>query len=268
MIALLPLPAAAAPTVTLLEAGAEPRAPLRYALAPGQERRTLQTDADTTITVGGLLPDPPPSHATRRLVLTAALEGERLRLRVVEASSETVPAPPRPPRVPPGALAGSWCEIPVGPTGPTGDAVWHLSAGLPPEAEDALRVASALLVPLPEAAVGPGARWQVHDTVRIGPLALTVDTVWTLQAAGAQGLALTARATATAPEGSAFEEGGLTGTVEALTLSARNAVTLGPGEWLGAREGTSTVQGQVQGRKGILSFHLDLDVAQTQRLTP
>jgi hypothetical protein len=274
----LALPALGAPEVTLLGAGAEPRVPLRYEVAPGStERITVTSIGDTKIEVGGLLPDPPPSRSERTLQLSLAAggtaEAPTLRLSIDAVTAKTEPAPARTPDVPPESLAGSWCEVALDPRGLLADPQWHLTPAVP-EAKRAsvdtlLSAVVSLIVALPAEPVGVGGRWRVRDAVRAGPLALAVETTWTLAAADVSGWTLTGTSSAApAAEGTPFDEGGLRGTIEALALEGSSTVTLPRGALVGSRTAASEIQADIRGTKGILPFRLALEIEQSQHVAP
>ena len=184
-----------APTVRVLDAGAEPRQPLRYAFT--RQHETIRFDMKTTIAMTiGALATPPVTAPTIRMevevdptdvsadgALTATYRATRVDL----LADGTLPAAQRK------TLADSLHGL-IGMTGRfvvTARGITRESTvDVPPTAPqtvidtmDSLRQSMRQLAPaLPEEPVGIGARWEVHSNVRAKAMHLEQTATYTLKA--------------------------------------------------------------------------------------
>jgi hypothetical protein len=173
-------PKAAAPglELALLDDGREPRRPLRYpAEPPDQQRMSLKLKVGMKMEVPGS-PIPPVTLPGLRLIvdLTGKRQQDSARYDFTVADADLVAAD----AAPPGIVAEMRKGLPtlVGASGSIvideRGGVRELELGLPPEvgAElgqfmNAARLAiGQMAVPLPEAPIGVGAKWEVQDTVQ------------------------------------------------------------------------------------------------------
>jgi hypothetical protein len=188
-----PVPTESNSDLRLLDAGAEPRAPLRYRLSAGQhDSLVVELVTELKLAIGDMRPPPvrsPTVYAALDVAVVAAgpqikLEGKVVKLDV-----------PDDPAIAPAvisAVRGDLARL----AGTAWVAVFTdrgqldlLVLPAPPDANtqllttvDRLRDALHLLLPpLPEVPVGPTARWQVRRRAVVGPVQVDERTIYRLE---------------------------------------------------------------------------------------
>lgn len=209
-------------TVTVEDAGAEPRRALRLALAAGAEQRVaVSLGLSMAMTLGGKeIPKAtlPPARLVVKVTVEAvdAQGGARYALEVEDAGFDEV-APDAAgvvARLEAGlaAVKGLRGAGAVSARGLAERAELAAPAGVGPEVAQlvaAFRQALAqLAVPLPEEAVGLGARWRVEQRVDQGGLAVTQTATFTLTSLDDAGLSAEVTVAQAAAPGGAVAGGG------------------------------------------------------------
>jgi hypothetical protein len=189
--------------VTLIDAGAEPRQPLRYQLQAGRsERVQIDSQVQISLAMGGQsmpLTLAPPVRMTLDLASNEVAADGSARISYKLVSLEAVGEGQQVAQMNQ-ALAGfagisGWYRI-----DPRGNVLEGqvdplpadnpAAAGVVNEVEQAMQRMSA---PLPEQAVGPGARWQVTQSIEDNAMKMTQTSEFTLRSRNGQTLELDMR---------------------------------------------------------------------------
>lgn len=189
--------------VTLIDAGAEPRQPLRYQLQAGRsERVQIDSQVQISLAMGGQsmpLTLAPPVRMTLDLASNEVAADGSARISYKLVSLEAVGEGQQVAQMNK-ALAGfagisGWYRI-----DPRGNVLEGqvdplpadnpAAAGVVNEVEQAMQRMSA---PLPEQAVGPGARWQVTQSIEDNAMKMTQTSEFTLRSRNGQTLELDMR---------------------------------------------------------------------------
>lgn len=189
--------------VTLIDAGAEPRQPLRYQLQAGRsERVQIDSQVQISLAMGGQsmpLTLAPPVRMTLDLASNEVAADGSARISYKLVSLEAVGEGQQVAQMNQ-ALAGfagisGWYRI-----DPRGNVLEGqvdplpadnpAAAGVVNEVEQAMQRMSA---PLPEQAVGPGARWQVTQSIEDNAMKMTQTSEFTLRSRNGQKLELDMR---------------------------------------------------------------------------
>ncbi|MCB9746032.1 MAG: hypothetical protein H6740_25880 [Alphaproteobacteria bacterium] len=258
---LLPCLALAAPPVLLLDAGAEPRAPLRYTLEPGTRTLSQTNHTRSELELRGL-PDPEPSATRTELGWTVHTEdGGALRVSL-HAASETGGADGA---VDPARFVGHAGTLRFDARGQLLESSWAADPAGLSEAEtrrlrDMERGAGRLLVPLPEEPVGLGASWQVSEQLAGGPMTVTVLTTYRWVGGEAPELELEVSYTASSePTELDFGEE-FKGQVKELAVTGRQSVQLDLSAAGDSRAGRTKTRVVVSGWRGLLPIELTMDI--------
>ena len=171
----------ATPIVTMVSTGGAPKAALRYKLKAGDKSQMLMTMAmGTTVSMGGTpmmsMDLPVMKMAADINVTSVSPAGDATyQLAFSEASVEPVagtdPAMAEMMRGSLGAVKGMKGSATISPRGLVSNAKFDL-AGLDPALAQAISQVSSTLesmsMPMPEEAVGPGAKWEVRQAINSG----------------------------------------------------------------------------------------------------
>ena len=176
-------PALAAPTVKLIEAGAEPRAPLRLEVAPGRTSVVdIRMATHMDLGMGGAMSMPPMRMALRFDTRGPSGDGVAYGFQIVEADvqggdpmlSQALGDALRP-------MVGFAGEAVIDPRGNTSGLVMKPPPGLPSQLSGNLdRSLTMVGAPLPAEPVGVGARWTLDQDVEQQGLTVHQSTTWTL----------------------------------------------------------------------------------------
>ncbi len=174
--------------VTLLAAGAEPRAPLRYTPTVGAvERGRIVLRMSSRMEIGGM-PVPlelPPLALDVRVLPTAVGPAGDFRFAYEVTGIGTTPDGELDPAIA-GELrgmVGTRADVHLSATGRRLGATYAVPDGAPPTLLDNLqRSLHDATAPLPEAPVGIGARWETRETVTENGIRVQRTTTMTLRA--------------------------------------------------------------------------------------
>lgn len=266
---LAPALALAVPAVELLEAGAEPRAPLVRSLSSAPQQVEVASSSTTRLSVVGL-PAPDAVQATEHSTWRALPDPEgALRIELIAARG-TSTAPPEEQRDP-SRLVGLTTTLQIDAQG----RVLHSQTAPPPTALDdqgqrqlqALEsLAAQMSVALPAEAVGVGARWRTQQVLQAGALPIAVKITSELVQREGQRVALDVDIDAAAPP-TALQVDDFSGKVKALQLQARQVLVLDLDRPLPlSRETRTTLHLELSGWKGIVPVKLTMDLQQEQTL--
>lgn len=174
--------------VTLLAAGAEPRAPLRYTPTVGAvERGRIVLRMSSRMEIGGVpVPlDLPPLALDVRVLPTAVGPNGDFRFAYEVTGIGTTPDGELDPAIA-GELQGMVglrADVHLSATGRRLGATYAVPDGAPPTLLDNLqRSLNDATAPLPDAPVGVGARWETRETVTENGVRLQRTTTTTLRA--------------------------------------------------------------------------------------
>jgi hypothetical protein len=190
------LPVGGQPIVKLLDAGAEPRGDLSYALSKGaSQKMAMAMDMAVTIKAKGQsAPQMPMPRMSMTFDTTVADKNPAGELKIDSRLSATSVDPSggqqeqiaRALRPQIEALRGLGMVYWVGPKGHVHDVKVDVPAGVPPTAQQLLSGMSqsfeSMVTPLPQEPVGVGGRWQVVSRLATGGADLLQSAVYTLKA--------------------------------------------------------------------------------------
>jgi len=254
------------PVVTLLEPGAEPRAPLRYRVRAGEKvGLLLDMDMGMKITIGGQSAPAvktPPARMTMAIeTLDVAPDGTTRLVSKLNAVDVLARPDDRPEVVASvkqsmAGLVGLTTEMSLTSRGFARDVKVNVPAGLRPEMQTTLRAMrnatqqAAAIFPLEP--VGVGARWRVESTIDTGQLKLGQTAVVTLDRREANRVFLTMTIAQTAPPQP----------INSPDLPAGTSVSLE--RYAGTGEGQMNLQLDSRTLNGRISLNVDVVTAVVQ----
>ncbi len=213
------------------------------------------------IQLGGLLPDPDPFSTKQEATWTATASPGELVL-VVRSVSVASDGPQAPPDLAP--LVGLKGTLAVDERGAVSGAAWVFPPGLDEQQTrraEGLQSNLAAVVPLPDEAVGVGARWRVVEVADASGIALEVVRTYKLIERRGDELVLDLSLSVEAPPAfvslPAFE-----GRVEELRFAGSQRLELDLTKPMPTRSGSSTLHLVVKGRKAMVPLSMVLDVDQ------
>ncbi len=184
-----------APTLKLVAAGKGTKKPLRFAPVKGTKRTIVMTSQQAMARgLKGKLPAPTPTPAVRSTIEIEVLDvtGDDIRLAFIYKNAEVVPdksAKPDQVKLLETALASfvglkGTCVVTT--RGVTKEVAFETPANAKPEVRTAIEtaksVATQIAQPLPEEAVGVGAKWQTTATQTAGEVTANTTAAYELLA--------------------------------------------------------------------------------------
>ncbi len=200
--------------VTVLDAGAEPRSELRLDIADGTTQTMVMNQRQTLVQELGGEPiqDLEISIVTKQELVTNVIDGGYRVTGTVtssEAGPDADPATAAQVTASLQAMVGVVTESEIDDRGNLITSQVDGTGGLDATTQEMMQSAAQLSVPLPDEAVGVGARWEITQPLLLAGVPTVQTSRYTLAAIDGSVVTLETESSQTVESGSTFEQGGV-----------------------------------------------------------